>query len=73
MLIYHCNATMRLKFRNFELTIHEPDNSCILKDKNIVLIEHIGKLNDEIKIIGRLFRSKKLLKTYAINSTKIGI
>ena len=67
------SAYKRLQFLNFELTIHAPDNCCILSDKKIVLIEHIGKKNNEIKIIGREFKKKQSLKNYPIDSTRIGI
>lgn len=59
-----------LIFRNFELTIEEPNNCCILKNKTIIYITGFFMKNRKIIIIGRKFSNTKPLSNYPIEDSR---
>ena len=67
------NPHKKLKFETYELSIKRPDNCCILKNGDVVIISHIGKRNGEAVIIGKKVINKKVIENYPIDSTMVGI
>ncbi|KAL7299388.1 hypothetical protein TKK_0007955 [Trichogramma kaykai] len=73
-LPYRCtDAHKKLKFTNFELSTVPPDNCCVMNDGIIVTVEHIGKMNNVIVVIGKRFTKTSSIKNYPIDSRLIGI
>lgn len=68
------NAYRAIQFDYFTLTDKKPNNCCYLKDKTIVVIEHICYNEEEIPvIIGRKWLTKNSLPFYPCNSQHINI
>jgi hypothetical protein len=73
-LPFQCkNSHKKLLLKNFELTNQQPDNCCILENGTIVVIEHIGKKDEEIVIIAKKFSKLESIKHYPLDSTEMGI
>lgn len=74
LLPFNCtNAHERIQFKQFVLTNREPNNCCLLKDKAIVLIEHIGYKNEVPVIIGRKYTDQEALPVYPCQSVNLDV
>lgn len=73
-LPFNCtDSHKKLLYKSFEFTLDSPNNCCILKDKKVVVINYIGKYNDEAVIIGGFFEKKVGISNYPMDSTKLDI
>ena len=67
------NNHKKIKFENFELLTSRPNNCCITKFKDILVINHIGKQNGEIVVIAKKVIEKVGVDNYPTDSMQFGI
>ena len=67
------NSHGKLVFENFTLTTRQPNNCCMLDDKTIIQIHHIGTKNDEIIVIVQKFLRSRGIDNYHCDSSLMGI
>lgn len=69
-----CHSEHKIvQFRNFMLSNKRPDNCCFLTDATIVMIKHIGLIENVIVILGRQFLQKNDILNYPCSSSNLNI
>lgn len=69
-----CHSEHRiLQFRNFQLSTKRPDNCCFMNDETIVMIKHIGLMENMIVVLGRQFLNKCDISNYPCPSSYLQI
>lgn len=62
-----------LQFRMFELSNKRPDNCCFMTNGTIVMIKHIGLIENMIAVLGSQFLNKQDISNYPCPSSNMNI
>lgn len=69
-----CHSEHRiLQFRMFELSNKRPDNCCFMTDGTIVMIKHIGLIENVIVVLGNQFLQKYDILNYPCRSSYLNM
>ena len=74
-LLFGCiHSYQEAKFKNFILScIRQADSYCYINKDHVVMIEYIGKKNEETVIFGRMLKNSCNVDLYPCDSRHLGI